>query len=72
VPGVMDLPVIGALFRSRTESVSYTETVVMITPYVISDPRGLQAISEEQARRVEDAAQLIERHRLEFQGAPQE
>ena len=72
VPGVMDLPVIGALFRSRTETVSYTETVVMITPYVIADPRRMQAISEEQARRVEEARQLIEAHRLQFQGAPEE
>jgi len=72
VPGVMDLPLIGALFRSRTENVSYTETVVMITPYVISDPRRMQAISEEQARRVEEARQLIEAHRLQFQGAAEE
>jgi hypothetical protein len=44
----------------------------MITPYVISDPRRMQAISEEQARRVQEAGQLIEAHRLQFQGAPEE
>ena len=66
VPGAMDLPVIGALFRNRTDIVTYTETVVLITPYVIHDPQQARAISDEHARRVERSAEAIREHRREF------
>ena len=66
VPGAMDLPVIGGLFRNRTEIVTYTETVVLITPYVIHDPQQARAISDEHARRVERSAEAIREHRREF------
>jgi type II secretory pathway component GspD/PulD (secretin) len=59
VPVAQDVPGIGALFRSRTASVTYTETVVMITPYVISEPREADAISAERARTIEQASELI-------------
>jgi type II secretory pathway component GspD/PulD (secretin) len=59
VPVAQDVPGIGALFRSRTASVTYTETVVMITPYVISEPRDADAISAERARTIEQASELI-------------
>ena len=71
VPGAMDVPFFGALFRSRTESVSYTETVVMITPHVVTEPRQLQGLSQERARRVEQADQVIEEHRRKFENAPE-
>jgi len=66
VPGAMDLPVIGGLFRNRTEIVTYTETVVLITPYVIHDPQQARAVSDEHARRVERSAEAIREHRREF------
>jgi type II secretory pathway component GspD/PulD (secretin) len=68
VPGAMNLPVIGALFRNKTETVTYTETIVLITPYVVTDPRQAQAFSDEQARRIEQSSDLIEEHRREFGG----
>lgn len=36
VPGVKNLPVLGALFRSREFQSSRTEMVVMVTPYVVN------------------------------------
>lgn len=35
LPGAKDLPVLGALFRSRDFSRSETELVVMVTPYIV-------------------------------------
>jgi type II secretory pathway component GspD/PulD (secretin) len=68
VPGAMNLPLIGALFRNRTESVTYTETIVLITPYVVTDPRQAQGFSDEQARRVQQSSDMIEEHRRKFDG----
>jgi type II secretory pathway component GspD/PulD (secretin) len=62
VPVAQDLPGIGALFRSRTASVTYTETVVMITPYVISEPREADGISAQGARQIQEASDLILEH----------
>ena len=36
IPGVKNLPVLGALFRSREFQSSRTEMVVMVTPYVVN------------------------------------
>ena len=66
VPYMQDLPLIGPLFRGRTDSVTYTETVVLITPHIITDPRQAQRISEEQARRIQQNADLIREHRMEL------
>jgi len=68
VPGAMNWPVIGGLFRNNTESVTYTETIVLITPYVVTDPRQAQGFSDEQARRIQQSSDLIEDHRREFDG----
>jgi pilus assembly protein CpaC len=36
VPGVKDLPVLGALFRSRDYLSNETELVVIVTPFIVS------------------------------------
>ena len=36
VPGLMDVPYLGALFRSNDVSVSRKETLIFITPYIIN------------------------------------
>lgn len=45
VPGVGDLPVLGALFRSREFINNETELVVIVTPYLVdpTDPNNLRA-----------------------------
>ena len=38
VPGLGDLPLVGALFRRRTVSKSKTEIAVLITPHIMQEP----------------------------------
>lgn len=40
VPGLSNIPVLGALFRSRSESKNKTELVVMVTPHIM-DPSNV-------------------------------
>jgi len=44
LPGMMNLPVLGALFRSRDYIAGETELVVIVTPYLVSptSPQNLQ------------------------------
>ncbi|HLY77814.1 MAG TPA: type II and III secretion system protein family protein, partial [Caulobacteraceae bacterium] len=44
LPGVKDLPILGALFRSRDYLSGQTELVVIVTPYLVSptSPSELQ------------------------------
>lgn len=44
VPGVKDVPVLGALFRSRDFQNDETELVVIVTPYLVdpTDPQGFR------------------------------
>lgn len=44
VPGMMNLPVLGALFRSRDYLAGQTELVVIVTPYIVNptSPQNLQ------------------------------
>jgi len=44
LPGLMDLPVLGALFRSRDYLSGETELVVIVTPYIVksTSPDKLQ------------------------------
>lgn len=44
VPGIKDLPVLGALFRSRDYIKNETELVVIVTPYIV-DPTSRDKLS---------------------------
>ena len=71
VPVAQNLPLLGALFRNRTDTVTYTETVVMITPYVITEPRQAEGMSEEKVRRIQEADEVIQQHQRQLRrGAP--
>ena len=43
-PGLMDLPILGTLFRSRDFQNDETELVVIVTPYLVdpTDPQGFR------------------------------
>jgi type II secretory pathway component GspD/PulD (secretin) len=41
VPLLGDIPVVGRLFSNDSKSVSRTETIVLITPRIVNDTRGL-------------------------------
>jgi len=69
VPGAQDLPLVGWLFRNKTESASYSETIVVITPYVIGDPRQAGMYSNESLRRIQESSDAILEHRREFDPA---
>jgi pilus assembly protein CpaC len=45
IPGAKDIPVLGALFRSRDFINDETELVVIVTPYLVdpTDPRNLRS-----------------------------
>ncbi|MFI4933203.1 MAG: type II and III secretion system protein family protein [Caulobacterales bacterium] len=44
LPGVKDLPILGALFRSRDYQAGQTELVIIVTPYLVTtaNPQDLQ------------------------------
>ena len=67
VPILGDLPLIGRLFSNYVEAVSSSETIVIITPYVIQEPRQADELSEEKVRQVDDASDLIREHQNELQ-----
>ncbi|HEY5291523.1 MAG TPA: hypothetical protein VIJ43_04340, partial [Burkholderiales bacterium] len=59
VPILKDLPVLGRLFSTTTDAVATAETVVIITPYIVSQPSDLVSESEARVRQTEGAAGLI-------------
>jgi len=47
VPGLQRIPMLGGLFRSTTDNLSRTETLVMITPTVVESTEQLKRVSDE-------------------------
>lgn len=66
VPVLGDLPGIGQLFSTTNETVNSTETVVIITPRIVRDPRAASSFSEEEVRRVEQANAHIAAQQLKM------
>ena len=67
VPILGAIPGLGWLFSNSVESTSFSETIVVITPYVIQEPRQADKLSEEKLRQIDDAADLIREHEIELQ-----
>lgn len=73
VPFLGDIPVLGALFRSETETRVRTELLIVLTPHVVSSNDD-RLLIEETRRRIDDmplSTELIEqirRGRLDSQG----
>ncbi len=59
VPGLGDVPVLGALFRSRKDTVARTELLVLITPRVIRNGAESRAITAELRERINGVTKLI-------------
>ncbi len=70
VPILGDIPLLGRLFSNDVESVNSSETIVIITPYVIREPSEAEKFSEEKASEVEKSSDLIHEHQIELQGGP--
>ncbi len=56
VPGAGDLPVLGALFRNRSDQIGRTELLVLITPRVIRNGHESQAVTGELRGRIRAAS----------------
>jgi general secretion pathway protein D len=52
VPWLMDVPYLGNLFSLTNDSVNRTELIVLITPHVIRDQQGSQAVTDELQRKL--------------------
>lgn len=51
VPGLSRLPVVGALFGSKTEDTLRTEVIILVTPRVIRDPNEARRLTDEYGER---------------------
>ena len=60
VPFLMDVPVLGRLFRTEQDKRERTELVILITPYVIRDRNEAQAVTREFTGRVNRLRKMIE------------
>lgn len=61
VPFLMDIPVLGRLFRSESERLDRTELVILITPHVIRDREEARNITEEFESRIHSLKGMLER-----------
>ncbi|SFI65346.1 type II secretion system secretin GspD [Jannaschia pohangensis] len=59
VPGLGDAPVVGALFRNRSDRVQKTELLILITPRVIRNGHESRSTTTELRRRLGGADGLI-------------
>jgi len=60
VPGVGDVPVLGALFRNRNDVSDRTELLILITPRVVRDGHESRAVTDELRTRIGAADGLIQ------------
>lgn len=61
VPFLMNVPVLGRLFRVESERVDRTELIILITPHVIRDRDEARAVTEEFEGRIRTLKQMLER-----------
>ncbi len=52
VPGLQDIPLIGALFGTKTKKIERTELLVVITPRVVRSDQGIRELSQELRERM--------------------
>ncbi|MCX7760984.1 MAG: type II secretion system secretin GspD [Hydrogenothermaceae bacterium] len=59
VPGLGDIPIVGNLFKYRSDSKEKTTLFVFLTPYIISSPEELSKITQEHQRLSEEINKKI-------------
>ena len=69
VPFLMDIPVLGHLFRTESEKLDRTELIILITPYVIRNRQEAATITDEFKSRVHGLQNLLDR--VQKQSSPQ-
>jgi general secretion pathway protein D len=68
VPFLMDIPVLGRLFRIDSEAVNRTELIILITPYVIRDREEARSVTEEFEGRIRNLREMLERVKRQRSG----
>jgi len=53
VPGLMDIPILGHLFKGRSRSTNREETLIFITPYILTDQRD-PALAPDSTTKLEE------------------
>ena len=66
IPLLMDLPLVGALFRADLQRSERTELVILITPRVIRNRREGERVTERFLNRIRAVRQELEAERLGF------
>jgi general secretion pathway protein D len=61
VPFLMDMPVLGRLFRVESERIDRTELILLITPHVIRSRDEARSVTEEFESRIRNLKRMIER-----------
>lgn len=57
VPYLKDIPLLGNLFKTGSESINRTELIVLITPYIIDGPEGARQVRDAFRNRLGEWAQ---------------
>ncbi len=70
VPFLMDIPVLGRLFRVEQDKRERTELIILITPYVIRDRNEAQLVTQEFTGRIHKLKKMIDSARRPSRGAP--
>ena len=65
VPYLMDIPVLGRLFRNTTDNTRRTELIMLITPHVIRNRSEGTAVTEELKSKLSTLRNDLERMRLD-------
>lgn len=63
IPGLQNIPIIGSLFGTKTNSLKRTELLVLITPRVVRNPVEAREVTDEVRRRMGATAPLFQRAR---------
>jgi general secretion pathway protein D len=61
VPFLMDIPVLGRLFRTESDQTDRTELIVLITPHVIRNRLEAQSVTDEFEERIRGLKEMIGR-----------
>ncbi len=59
VPGAGDVPVLGGLFRNRSDRIEKTELLVLITPRVVRNGHESRSVTNELRRRIQGSDGLV-------------
>jgi general secretion pathway protein D len=60
VPGLMDVPILGWLFKRKTTSEDKVSLFIFLTPYVIEKPEDLSRITEEHQKLAQELRKRME------------